>query len=259
MSLPSLLHAAAFYGSLLGFGAWALTFNLLSFASAWLPRTPALERFFQHQIQRQVAIFLRWLAFVDVVRVEYRGWENVRDERAVWVANHPGLLDAFYLLARVPRAFCIFKPAVRRNPLLSAAAQRAGYLGNDTGVELVRGALARIAHGASLIVFPEGTRTSPGTALGPLRPGFALIARRARVPVQLVRISPDGALLTKGRPWWTLPQLPVRVVVQAGPRLDAATSPSTAALVADVEAWFHTPAPMRGELTPPIQPSLTAS
>ena len=54
--------------------------------------------------------------------------------------------------------------------------------------ELKARVAARVAAGHSLLIFPEGTRTAPGVALNPLRPGFALIAARARVPIRLILV-----------------------------------------------------------------------
>jgi 1-acyl-sn-glycerol-3-phosphate acyltransferase len=236
-------RAAAFYGALALFGVWAAAFNLLSFLFAWLPAGERTERRFQRMIRPQVAAFFRCLAALRLLRIEYRGWERLDPAAGVIVANHPGLLDAFYLLARVPRAFCVFKPAIRRNPLLGAAARRAGYLASDSGVELVRRAVERIGRGATLVIFPEGTRTAADGTVGRLRPGFAAIARHAGVRVQLLRITTDRKLFAKGEPWWRLPSLPVNVTVEVGPSLDAAGAASTDALVAEVARE------LRGETT----------
>jgi 1-acyl-sn-glycerol-3-phosphate acyltransferase len=151
------------------------------------------------------------------------------------------MIDITCLLARLPGAVCIFKPAIRRNPVLGAAARRAGYLGSDGGHDLVRRAADKVAAGHTLIVFPEGTRTPPGTTLLPFKPGFVLIARRARVPIQLVRITTDSDLLTKGCRWWLLPRFPAHVTVAAGPLIPTGTAASPAELAAGIEAWFRAP------------------
>lgn len=243
MSLSRIHHAFLYYASLLLFALWSGTVSAWGALLAWLPASRRAERRFQHLIHRQFGHFLRWLAACRVVAVDYRGWDRMQTAPCVMVANHPGLLDVGFLLARVPAGICIFKGAIRHNLLFSAAARRAGYLANDGALDLVRGGTEKIRAGATLIVFPEGTRTPPSGALGPFRPGFALIARRAGVPVQLVRLSCDGELLGKRRAWWKLPQLPVRIAVQAGPRLDPGAAASTAALVAEVEAWFRDSVP----------------
>jgi 1-acyl-sn-glycerol-3-phosphate acyltransferase len=239
MSLRSVYHLPAYYFTLVLFGVCGLELSLLSLLAGWLPPTERTERFFQRLIHRHFALFHWWCGFARLVHVRYRGLECLPRGGLVVVANHPALIDITCLLARVPEAVCIFKPAVRRNPVLGAAARRAGYLGNDGGHELVRAAAAKVASGRTLVIFPEGTRTPPGEALLPLKAGFVLIARRAGAPIQLVRITTDSDVLTKGRAWWRLPRFPAHVEVTAGPLIptDPATRP--AELTATIEAWFR--------------------
>lgn len=238
MSLFRVYSVCVYYGTLLLFGVAGLALHAVCLLLGWLPRTRREERFFQRLIRRLFAALTAWVNFTRVCRVEYRGFERVRTGGGlVLAANHPGLMDAVFLIARVSDAVCIFKGSIRRNPVLGAA-RRAGYLANDGGLSLVRAATAKVAAGATLVVFPEGTRTPPGESLGTLKPGFAAIARRAGAPVQLVRITCDSNLLSKGRAWWKLPRLPARVVIEAGPRLDAAAAESTEMLVGAAEAWF---------------------
>ena len=43
--------------------------------------------------------------------------------------------------------------------------------------------------------------------LGRMKPGFALIADRAKAPVRLVVVSVTPGLGVRGRPWWPAPQI----------------------------------------------------
>jgi 1-acyl-sn-glycerol-3-phosphate acyltransferase len=106
----------------------------------------------------------------------------------------------------------------------------------------VRRAAASVAAGQTLVVFPEGTRTPPGRPLLPFKPGFVLIARHARAPIQLVRITTDSDLLTKGCTWWRLPRFPAHVAVTAGPLIFPDATRSPAEISAGIEAWFRAPA-----------------
>ena len=134
--------------------------------------------------------------------------------------------------------------------------RRAGYLGSDGGHEVVRHAAAQVAAGHTLVIFPEGTRTPPGEAPLPFKPGFVLIARRARAPIQLLRITTDSDLLTKGCTWWRLPRFPARVEMVLGPLIPTDTAASTTELSAEIEAWFHPPAaPVRAATTVIHQPA----
>lgn len=240
MALRSVYQLLAYYVTLLGFALGGLGLSLASFLSGWLPASDATERFFQRLIHRHFAFFHWWCEFAHLVYVRYRGFERIPRGRVVIAANHPALIDITCLLARVPEAVCIFKPAIRRNPVLGAAARRAGYMGNDGGIDFVRAIADKVAGGQTLVIFPEGTRTPMDRALLPFKPGFALIARRARVPIQLVRITTDSDVLRKGRAWWRLPKFPAHVELVAGPLIDPDAEASATELSAQIETWFHT-------------------
>jgi 1-acyl-sn-glycerol-3-phosphate acyltransferase len=239
MSFLAAYQLPAYYLTLVLFALGGLELGFLGFVTGWLPATGRTERFFQRLIHRHLAFFHAWCQTLRLVYVRYDGWERLPREGVVLVANHVSLIDVTCLLARLPEAVCIFKPAIRRNPILGAAARRAGYLGSDGGPDLVRGAADKAAAGRTLIIFPEGTRRPPGEKLLSFKPGFVLIARRARRPIQLVRITTDSDVLTKGRAWWRLPRFPAHIEVSVGPLVPTDTPATTAELAAGVEDWFR--------------------
>jgi hypothetical protein len=82
------------------------------------------------------------------------------------------------------------------------------------------------------------------------------MARLARAPIQLIRITCDSKLMTKGQPLWRVPRLPAAVTVTLGPCLPPPGG-DTAAVVAGIEAWFRRiPADDRPVQAPP-EPSTT--
>jgi len=229
----------AYYLSLAAFGTGSLLLNLFCLLFGWLPETPRTRHFFQRLIHGHFVAWVGWVRVLRICFVHYEGFERLpRGRGLVLAANHPGLLDITYLLARVPEAVCIFKPAIRRNPVLGATARAAGYIASDGGIDLVRAASARVAAGETLVIFPEGTRTRAGVA-NPFKPGFALIAHRGHVPIQTVRITCDSNALIKGRPWWKPPQMPAHVTLTLGEAFPPPDLRGVAATVAEVEAWFH--------------------
>ena len=232
-----------YYVTLGLFGAGGLLLSTVAFLAGAAPAGAGTERFFQRLIHRSCAGFVRWTRWTRLFYVHYHGLDALpqRAGGLVIVANHPGLTDITSLLARLPEAVCIFKPAIRRNPVLGAAARRAGYLASDGGHEVIRQAAAKVAAGHALIIFPEGTRTPPGTAVLPFKPGFVLMARRGGVPIQLVRISCSRPVLAKTRAWWKLPPLPARADLTVGPCLRVESGADTAAVAAEIEAWFRAP------------------
>ena len=58
---------------------------------------------------------------------------------------------------------------------------------NTSAVKAMKLVIDRLKRGAAVIVFPEGTRTADGR-MGELKAGFALLAKRAQVPIAPVAI-----------------------------------------------------------------------
>ena len=188
--------------------------------------------------------WLRWMRLSGVVDVVFHGFDAPLPPGVVYVANHPSLVDAPFLLARLPDTVCIFKPRLLRNPAIGPAALLCGYVSGDAGVDGIRRAAERVATGCSLLVFPEGTRTVPGADLNPLRPGFALIARRARAPLRLIHVRASPLMARKGHPWWKLPPLPGRFEFTLGELIPAGAD-TPASLQADrVADLLRIPSPV---------------
>jgi 1-acyl-sn-glycerol-3-phosphate acyltransferase len=232
------LQLLGYYLSLVFFGSGGLLLTVFCFLTGWLPETDRTVRFFQRLIHRLFAVFVWWGAFIRLMYVRHHGFAAMPAGGCVVAANHPGLMDVTFLLARIPEALCVFKPSIRRNPVLGAAARRAGYIAGDGGHDLIRHAAEALAAGNKLIIFPEGTRTPLSGEIGVCRPGFVVAARRGGVPVQLVRIAWNSNVLVKGRAWWRLPNLPCRVDVSLGPCLRIAPESDAAAVAAEIRSWY---------------------
>jgi 1-acyl-sn-glycerol-3-phosphate acyltransferase len=162
--------------------------------------------------------------------------DALRDEpRLIVAANHPSMLDAPMIVARLPASFCVMKASLLRNPLLGPGARLARYIRNDTPLGVVRNAVNHLREGGQLVWFPEGTRTTR-QPLNAFRPGVTLIAKMAGAPIQAVFIDTDSPYLGKGWPPWRLPPLPIRFSVRLGRRFDPAADP--ARLLEDLESYF---------------------
>jgi 1-acyl-sn-glycerol-3-phosphate acyltransferase len=160
----------------------------------------------------------------------------LRAERGLIVAaNHPSMLDAVMLVARLPRAACIMKAGLVKNPLLGAAVRLARYIRNDSTLGMVRLAVQDLQAGGQLVLFPEGTRTTR-FPLNRCHSALSLIAARAQVPIQTVIIDTDSPYLGKGWPPWRLPRLPAVFTVRLGKRFAPATD--VAAQQREIEAYL---------------------
>jgi 1-acyl-sn-glycerol-3-phosphate acyltransferase len=197
-----------YYLSWAVFGAVGLLLNIGCAALMPLPNRDSHGRAVRSTIRRLFGAWLAWLHATSVILVEWVGFDAEElQPGTVYIANHPTIVDATIILARLPDAICIFKPSLMSNPAIGPAAVMAGYVRGDNGIDLLKAAASKVAAGQSLLVFPEGTRTAPGTILGRMKPGFALIADRARAPVRLMIISSTPGLGERGRPWWPAPSV----------------------------------------------------
>lgn len=218
-----------------------LALNVVCAPLLLLPRRERYGPAVRRVIRALFSGWCRWHAATGVIAVEFVGFDRPLPSGTVVIANHPTITDATFLLARLPDAFCIFKPALMRHPAIGPAALMGGYVSGDFGVDLIRDVAVRIAAGRTLLLFPEGTRTAAGRTLGPLNSGFALIAARAHAPVQLVVIRAAPDLGRKGVPWWHPPsRLPAGIQFTLDQRWEHDPARSVRDLTAAVEQRLRT-------------------
>jgi len=223
------------YALLLQLGAMSLAWNLV----AWLlnplvpeRRATALGR---TAIARVYRGFWATARACGMLRIEASALDALHREPGglIIAANHPTMLDALVLVARLPRGVCIMKADLMDNVFIGAGARLARYICNDSPHGLVRNAVACLREGGQLVMFPEGTRTVD-RPINRFRPGIALIARRARSPIQTVIIETDTSYLGKGWPIWRPPSFPIRMRVRLGERF----RPDAPSLLNDLERYF---------------------
>ena len=219
---PPLVHRVLFACVIVQLGAlslaWALVAPLLSLV---LPRGPAgrLGRASVSWIYRTCWSSAERLGLMEI---DSSALDGLRDEPGglIVAGNHPTMLDALIVVARLPRGVCVMKAELLRNVFLGGGARLAQYIRNDVGRGMVRDAVATLREGNQLVLFPEGTRTV-GAPVNPFKPGITLIAHLAQVPVQTVVIEAFSPYLTKGWPLLKAPHMPVRIRVRLGKRFAA--------------------------------------
>ena len=226
----------ALQAQLLLLGLMSLSWNVAALLLYPLLPRPVGRRAGRAMIAYGYRIFWRIAAFVGMLRLDAEVLDALRDKGGlIVVANHPSMLDALMLVARLPRSACIMKASLLRNPFLGPGARLARYIHNDSAYGMVQVAVQDLRDGGQLVLFPEGTRTTH-SPLNPFHASFALIAKRAQAPVQAVFIDTDSPYLGKGWPLWKLPPLPIRFAVRMGRRF--APPEDHHALLAEVQAHF---------------------
>ena len=218
-----------------------LGLNSLAWNGVALLLYPLLPRALGRRIGRAMIAYgyrMFWTiaGYSRMIRLDADVLDALRDEEGlIVVANHPSMLDAVMIVARLPRAACIMKASLAYNPFLGPGARLARYIRNDSAYGMVQCAVRDLEEGGQLVLFPEGTRTTQAP-INPFHASFAIIAKRAQVPVQAVFIDTASPYLGKGWPLWRLPPLPIRFTVRLGRRF--APPEDHQALLAEVQAYF---------------------
>ncbi|HNU09998.1 MAG TPA: lysophospholipid acyltransferase family protein [Rubrivivax sp.] len=196
-------------------------------------------------ISRGYAWFWRVACGSGLLEMDAAALAPLADERGlILVANHPSLLDALLLVAKLPRAACVMKASLLANPFLGSGARLARYIDNASTHGMVRKAVADLRAGGQLVLFPEGTRTTH-PPVNKVHSAVGLISRFSDAPVQVVFIETDSPYLGKGWPLWRLPPLPIAFSVRLGPRLSPPADPKgfDAVLEAHFVAGLQRPPP----------------
>jgi 1-acyl-sn-glycerol-3-phosphate acyltransferase len=122
------------------------------------------------------------------IRVELRGREHMPAGRAVLACKHQCMFDIFGQFKWLQDSCFVMKKELVNVPYLGWYALKGGMIVVDRGGQatalkkLVRDATARLADNRQVVIFPEGTRGTPGEA-GEYKPGIAALYRELGLPV----------------------------------------------------------------------------
>lgn len=202
---------------LYGLAGWLGGITVLPLLLLWPGSAAARE----YRIRKLASLSFRWLLAliallrVGTVRVEGRQW-LAQARGKLLVANHPMYLDVVALVGLLPQADCVIKGAMHRNRLYRRFVRTLGYISNDGGARLVDDGVASLRRGRTLILFPEGTRSTPGRPLDFCR-GAAQVAVRSGCDILPVVITCEPLALGKNQAWHQVPDRPWRLTLRICP------------------------------------------
>ncbi len=166
-------------------------------------------------------IWCKTILAVSGVKVKLKGLDRIDpDGPYIFMANHQSNFDIPVLLGCLPVQFrWLAKAELFKIPIFGPSMKGAGYISIDrsnrrAAFESLAKAAETIRSGTSVMIFPEGTRSSDGR-LQPFKKGGFVLAVDARVPVVPViikgtyHIMPRHKLLIRPRPVTILIEKPI--------------------------------------------------
>ncbi len=142
-------------------------------------------------------LWARLALALNLVRIKVKGIENLPEGPVIFMSNHQSNFDILSLLYGIPKQLhWIAKKELFKIPVFGPSMQRGGYIPLDRGdgrkaLQSMDEAADMIRSGRSVVMFPEGTR-STDTRLLPFKRGGFILARKAGVPVIPVTINGSG-------------------------------------------------------------------
>jgi 1-acyl-sn-glycerol-3-phosphate acyltransferase len=183
IKLRSLLFVASFYLSTLFLFIIMLPILLvprkyaLLFPFCWTHMTNALMR------------------LICGIQIKVEGLENLPKEAGYIVASkHQSALETTVFHRIVPNMFYVLKQELMFIPFAGLYFLKVGCvpINRGGGTKTMRSMLERVqkrlSQGMNLVIFPEGTRTAPGTKQ-PYSPGTAFLYEQCKVPVVPVALN----------------------------------------------------------------------
>ena len=155
-----------------------------------------------HKIGR---FWAKYLLAVANIRVTVKGFSNLNLHAPyIYMANHTSNFDIPVLQACLPVSFrWLAKAELFKIPIFGYAMKRAGYISIDrsnkeSAIQSLKQAATIIKNGASVIIFPEGTR-SRNQNVQPFKKGGFVLAVDSGVPIVPVVLHGAWKIMPKNQ------------------------------------------------------------
>jgi 1-acyl-sn-glycerol-3-phosphate acyltransferase len=174
------------------------------------------------------------------VRWQVEGWERLNDQPVVLLCKHQSTWETMFLISHMPRELVfVFKRELLRLPFFGWGIGLLKMIsidrsqGRDAFEQVVAQGIRKLAEGRWPILFPEGTRTAPGSQ-GRYKSGGARLAIRAGVPVVPIAVN-SGDCWARG----SRVLRPGLITLSIGPAIPV-EGRTADEVTREVEAWIET-------------------
>lgn len=177
----------------LAFNLFFLFFSLV-LAIAYLPLLLLPRRFLWAGARFWIRTLFAALRLLCGLGSRFEGREHLPPGAGIVAAKHQSAWDTLVFLLLLEAPVMVLKRELLRVPLFGWYLQRLGMIAVDRGggtaalQGLLRQARQRAAEGRPIVIFPEGTRTDPGSSRR-YQPGVAALYRDLGLPVVPVALN----------------------------------------------------------------------
>ena len=233
--------------SLFGAGGIILCFTLIPLVHLFSTDKVKGSRRVRFIIGYVFSIYLKILNIFGVLKIKSETLEAVKKCQGVLViCNHPSLLDVVIIMAHLKDIQCVVKNNLWTNPFIGGVVRAAGYIRNDLAPEeFLKNCKRSLTQGCNIIIFPEGTRSTPGEPLK-LQRGMSNLALAIRADIQTLTLDCAPISLTKKDKWYKIPVKKIIFNLKVGPYIQVANyeddkprSLRVRALTKDIQHFYN--------------------
>lgn len=141
------------------------------------------------------------LLFLSGIKVKAEGKEKISEQRScIFISNHSSHFDIPVLLSSLSNMVSlVYKEELEKIPVFGYALAKSPHISiNRThpkkAIESINNAVKYLESGASVLIFPEGTRSRDGK-MGEFKRGAFMVASRSGKPIVPVSVSGTFPLL----------------------------------------------------------------
>ena len=169
-----------------------LVITLLTAITVFVGCICGRERFFSYY---PGALWSRLVCILSLCPIKVIGKEKLNKKQSyIFVSNHQGSYDIFLIYGYIGQPIkWVMKQSLRKIPFVGIACEAAGFIFVDNSspqaaAKTIRMAEEKLKDGASVVIFPEGSRTPTGK-MGKFKKGAYQMALDLKLPVVPITIN----------------------------------------------------------------------
>lgn len=182
------------------------------------------QKKFRQLISFTFKILLKLVQYCSLAQINTNDLAQLKKLKgALVISNHPTLIDVVLIISELDSIQCVVKNNLWSNLFIGPVVRGCGYIRNDTDPEhLINSFAENINLGENILIFPEGTRSTPGEKLKFHR-GVGHLALHLNADIQIITITCNPPTLLKGDRWYKIPNIKPIINLTAGPNIPTNT------------------------------------